>query len=252
MRRRGNPLACDQPEVHDVYRRWRRIADSYHPPRRLIGEVNLPPARAAHYVGPDELHQAFAFAFLVAPWDAEAWRTAGEELLRHPPVTWVVENHDVVRTPTRYGNAARARAALLTILGLPGSAYLYQGQELGLPEADVPPEEIQDPAYARTGISRDGCRQPTPWSSLGSFAATLRLAREAIRLRRDLPRDGEVAWAVDLDHRLTARRGDFSLVVAMGTAPVPLPSGDVLLTSDPLDGGLLRPDSAAWVVGRRY
>jgi alpha-glucosidase len=247
-RLRGNPLACDQPEVHDVYRRWRRIADAYDPPRRLIGEVNLSPDRARHYVGPEELHEAFAFAFLTAPWDAQAWAAAGEELLRHPPVTWVTENHDVVRTPTRYGNASRARAGLLTILGLPGSAYLYQGQELGLPEAEVPPERIQDPAYARTGVARDGCRQPMPWSELASHAATLELTRAAIRLRRDLPPDGDVAWAVDHDHRLTARRGDFTLVVAMGSTPVPLPPGDVLLTSDPLDpGGRLPPDAAAWV-----
>ena len=244
MRLRGNTLACDQPEVHEVYRRWRRIADAYHPPRTLIGEVNLAPDRAARYVGPDELHQAFAFAFLVAPWDAGAWLAAGRELLEHPPVTWVVENHDVVRTPTRYGNAARARAALLTVLGLPGSAYLYQGQELGLPEAEVPPERIEDPAYARTGISRDGCRQPMPWP-----AEPMPLVREAIRLRRGLPHGDAVTWSVDLDHRLIARSGDFTLVVAMGSAAVPLPPGEVLLTSDPLIGGRLAADSAAWLIG---
>jgi alpha-glucosidase len=244
MRLRHNRLACDQPEVHDVYRRWRRIADSYHPPRQLIGEVNLPPDRAAAYVGPDELHQAFAFAFLVAPWDAQAWLAAGRRLLAHPPVTWVVENHDVVRTPTRYGNAARARAALLTILGLPGSAYLYQGQELGLPEAVVPAGEIEDPAYARTGISRDGCRQPMPWP-----ATPLPLVTEAIRLRRGLPHGDPVRWSVDGDQRLVVRSGRFVLVVAMGTGRVPVPPGRVLLASDPLTGaGALPADAAAWVV----
>jgi alpha-glucosidase len=246
MRLRGNPLACDQPEVHDVYRRWRSIADAYDPPRTLIGEVNLDPGRAARYVGPDRLHQAFAFAFLVAPWDARAWLAAGRELLDHPPVTWVVENHDVVRTPTRYGSAARARAALLTVLGLPGSAYLYQGQELGLPEAQVPPEEIQDPAWRRTGISRDGCRAPMPWP-----ATPLPLVREAIALRRHLPHGATVEWAVDDDDRLTARSGDVTLVVAMGSAPVPLPPGEVLLTSDPLVGGRLPADAAAWVAASR-
>ena len=245
MRLRGNPLACDQPEVHEEYRRWRRIADGYRPPRTLIGEVNLAPDRAAAYVGPDELHQAFAFAFLVAPWDASAWLAAGRELSAHPPVTWVTENHDVVRTPTRYGNPARARAALLAVLGLPGSAYLYQGQELGLPEAIVPPEEIEDPAYARTGVSRDGCRQPMPWP-----AAPRPLVTSAIALRRRLPHGDRIDWAVDGDQRLTARCGGFTLVVAMGTGPVPLPGGAVLLSSDPLTaGGLLPTDAAAWVIG---
>jgi alpha-glucosidase len=164
MRLRGNPLACDREEVHAVYRRWRRIADSYPAPRALIGEVNLAPDRAARYTRPDELHQAFAFAFLAAPWDAKTWcDTAAELLATASPVTWVVENHDVVRAPTRYGSVDRARAALLFVLGLPGAAYLYQGQELGLPEVDVPRQARQDPAWARSGRSRDGARVPLPW-----------------------------------------------------------------------------------------
>ncbi len=85
------------------------------------------------------------------------------------PVTWAVENHDVVRSPTRYGvgaqGRARARAALLTVLALPGSAYLYQGQELGLPEVDVPAQHRQDPAWLRSGVSRDGARVPLPWTT---------------------------------------------------------------------------------------
>ena len=172
MRLRGNVLACDQEEVHDVYRRWRRIADGYEPERVLVGEVNLLPERAARYVRPDELHQAFAFAFLAAPWDATAWRIAAQDLLdgalrTGAPVTWVVENHDVVRAPTRYGGGsvglARARAALLAVLALPGAAYVYQGQELGLPDADVPVEARQDPAWRRSGFTRDGARVPIPW-----------------------------------------------------------------------------------------
>lgn len=174
MRLRGNPLACDQEEVHEVYRRWRAIADAYEPERVLVGEVNLLPARAERYVRADELHQAFAFAFLAAPWDVESWRAAAEGLLAGAartgsPVTWAVENHDVVRSPTRYGagaqGRARARAALLTVLALPGSAYLYQGQELGLPDVDVPPQHRQDPAWLRSGVSRDGARVPLPWTT---------------------------------------------------------------------------------------
>ncbi|BBH70926.1 alpha-glucosidase [Actinoplanes sp. OR16] len=264
-RLRSNPLACDQPETPEVYRRWREIADEYDPPRVLIGEVNLEPARAARYTGPERLHQAFAFGFVVAPWDARAWAAVGAELLEHPPVTWVAENHDVIRTPTRYGNPARARAALLTILGLPGAAYLYQGQEYGLPEVDVPAEDRQDPAWLRSGMSRDGCRVPLPWPE--GFPAppwlpapdgwerhldspSLPLTRAAIALRRDLRPSpaGPVEWSVDGDDRLTARHPAFTLVVAMGAGPVPLPDGEVLISSDPLTAdGLLPPDAAAWV-----
>ncbi len=280
-RLRGNPYVCDQPEVHDVYRRWRKIADGYDPPRALVGEVNLGAERAAAYVGPDELHQAFAFEFLIAPWSAASWAAAGATLLAHPPVTWVVENHDVARTATRYGSPARARAALLTVLGLPGGAYLYQGQELSLPEVDVPADARQDPAWRRSGRSRDGCRVPLPWqrdpagaygfSPAGSAppwlgvpagwgsqldSPTLPLCHAALALRRRLHADGlispgdSVSWDVSADDRLTARRGNFRLVVAMGTRPVPVPPGEVLLASEPLTGnGMLPPDAAAWTVG---
>jgi len=298
-RLRAIPPACDQEEVHEIYRRWRVLADSYGGPSRraLVGEVNLDPARAARYTRPDELHQAFAFGFLTAPWDADAWRRVAAELLatRQPgggAVTWVGENHDVVRTPTRYAphdprrGAARARAALLAVLGLPGGAYLYQGQELGLPEADVPESARQDPARARSGHSRDGCRVPIPWrrDPAGTFgfsrvgdtppwlpvpegwgaysveaaeadpASTLHLCRAALALRRRLHTEGvlgaddAVTWDLDGDGRLTARRGRFALVVAMGGGAVPLPAGDVLLTSAPLDAGRLPADAAAWHV----
>jgi alpha-glucosidase len=281
MRLRANPLACDREEVHDVYRRWRRIADSYHPPRQLIGEVNLDPDRAARYVRPDELHEAFAFAFLAAPWDAHAWAAAGTAL--RPPVTWVTDNHDVVRTPTRYGTPARARAALLAVLGLPGTAYLYQGQELGLPEADVPPPARRDPAWERSGRSRDGCRVPLPWTrdpagahgfspagaappwlpvppGWGAFAVeaeppALRLTRAALALRRRLHASGVLhaddvpEWTAGPGGRLTVRRGRFTLAVAMGAGPVPLPAGKVLLTSDaPAGDGRLPAGAAAWLL----
>lgn len=275
-----NPYASDQEEVHEVYRSWRRLADSYDPPRALIGEVNLGAPRAARYVSPQELHQAFAFEFVIAPWSAAVWASTGAALLEHPPVTWVVENHDVVRTATRYGNADRARAALLAVLGLPGAAYLYQGQEMSLPEVDVPAEARQDPAWKRNGTSRDGCRVPLPWraSPAGAYgfspagsappwlpvpdgwgehvsSPTLPLCRDALALRRRLHDSGvlspfdQVEWEVSPDDRLVARRSSgFALVVAMGGGPVRLPEGEVLISSAALTGdGLLPPDAAAWV-----
>ncbi len=295
MRLRSNPLACDREEVHAIHRRWRAIADAYQPPRALIGEVNLAPERAARYLRADELHQVFAFDFLIAPWDATTWCTVGEQLLAAGgPVTWVVENHDVVRAATRYGRGggdgpARARAAMLAVLGLPGAAYLYQGQELGLPEVDVAPEHRQDPAWARSAISRDGCRVPLPWrrDPAGSYgfsppgavppwlplpagwgewsveaqeadaASPLHLCRTALERRRQLHADGvltaadQVEWSSTDDGALHARRaGRFTLVVAMGAGPVDLPPGQVLLTSAGLDGdGRLPADTAAWILG---
>ncbi|MDQ4091943.1 MAG: glycoside hydrolase family 13 protein [Actinomycetota bacterium] len=296
MRLRSNPLACDREEVHEVYRRWRAMADAYSPPRALIGEVNLVPARVVRYTRPDELHQAFAFAFLTAPWDARAWQSIMRELLDcrirgGAPITWVVENHDVVRAPTRYGGGARgtarARAALLAVLGLPGAAYLYQGQELGLPEVDVPPQARQDPAWSRCGVSRDGCRVPLPWrrdsngahgfsaeparspwlpvpADWGRYsvqaqhadpASTLHVCRAALALRRRLHAQGVLSAddAVDVDitttERLVVRRGEaITLVLAMGTTPVHLPPGQLLMASSPVTrDGRLRPDTTAWL-----
>ena len=151
------------------------------------------PARrrdAASYTRPDELHQAFAFAFLAAPWDArglaEAAVDAARRQRRHRRLDDVGRREPRRRraSPTRYGGGAqgraRARAALLAVLGLPGAAYLYQGQELGLPEVDVPEDRRQDPAWARNGVSRDGCRVPLPWTaeSAGGHGFSAEATRE--------------------------------------------------------------------------
>ncbi|MFD6735441.1 glycoside hydrolase family 13 protein, partial [Micromonospora aurantiaca] len=184
----------DQDGVHDVYRAWRRIADSYPGGRALVGEVWLPDRqRFANYLRPDELHTAFNFDFLGCAWDATALRESIDgTLAAHAPVgapaTWVLSNHDVTRHVTRYGRAdtrfsfaakregiptdlelgtRRARAAALLSLALPGAAYVYQGEELGLWEVeDIPYELRQDPMWERSGRvdpGRDGCRVPLPW-----------------------------------------------------------------------------------------
>ena len=167
----------DRDEVHDIYQEWRRVADTYDGDRVFVAEAYLKsPERLARYVRPDELHTAFNFRFLMAPWHAAELREAiVETLSTHDavgaPATWVLANHDVVREVTRYGGGElgmrRARAAALLMLGLPGSAYVYQGEELGLPEVeDLPAHVRQDPTYHRTGgvdPGRDGCRVPLPW-----------------------------------------------------------------------------------------
>jgi alpha-glucosidase len=164
----------DQPGVHDVYRRWRSILDEYDGDRMMIGEAWVPDAEAmARYVRPDEMHQVFNFSWLEASWSATEFRDvvrstfAALEPVGASP-TWVLSNHDVVRVVTRYGGGsrgvARARAATLAELALPGSAYVYQGEELGLEQALVPPEDRTDPVWFRGGgIGRDGCRVPMPW-----------------------------------------------------------------------------------------
>ncbi|MBY8886299.1 glycoside hydrolase family 13 protein [Streptomyces sp. PTM05] len=170
----------DQDGVHEIYRDWRRILDGYEGERIAVAEAWTPTVeRSALYLRPDELHQAFNFAYLTTDWDATALR----EVIDHSlgamaevgaPATWVLSNHDVVRHPTRLGGGdpalglRRARAATLLMLALPGSAYLYQGEELGLPEVtELPDEARQDPAFFRgagqDGL-RDGCRVPLPWS----------------------------------------------------------------------------------------
>ncbi|MFJ9794545.1 glycoside hydrolase family 13 protein [Streptomyces sp. NPDC101145] len=230
----------DQDGVHEIHRAWRRLLDAYGEGdggRERIGvaEAWAPtPERLALYVRPDELHQAFNFHYLRCPWEADALRRVIDESLRATesvgaPATWVLSNHDVVRHATRLGGPRRARAAALLMLALPGSAYLYQGEELGLPEvADLPDELRQDPAFHRgegqDGL-RDGCRVPIPWTRDGSSygfgpggswlpqpegwgalsveaqtgdpASTLELYRAALRVRREHPAlgaGGPVEW----------------------------------------------------------
>jgi alpha-glucosidase len=187
-----NPYAWNQPEVHEVWRSWRTIAEEYTHrtgrERALIGEVGLlDAAELAAYQRPDELHQSFFFEFLRAPWDAAAITQVIDRGLETvaafgSPVAWVLNNHDMPRAVTRYAGGApgispgdidlgltRARAAVLLMLALPGSAYLYQGEELGLPEVtDLPDHVLTDPMFRRTGGARrgrDGCRVPLPWTA---------------------------------------------------------------------------------------
>jgi alpha-glucosidase len=168
----------DQDGVHEIYREWRKILDSYPGHRIGVAEAWAPtPERLAKYVRPDELHQAFNFDYLGSEWSAAALRPAIDRSLATAgsvgaPSTWVLSNHDMKRHVTRYGGGEvgqrRARAAALLMLALPGSAYVYQGEELGLPEAtDIPLEFLQDPQFRQSGDpdkGRDGCRVPLPWS----------------------------------------------------------------------------------------
>jgi alpha-glucosidase len=191
----------DRDEVHEIYRSWRSIADSAKG-RVLIGEIWLPDAaRLNRYVSQDEMHTVFNFPYLSCPWDPAALRRVIDQTLAlggidetgpaGTPATWVLSNHDVDRIVSRLGRAdtafdldrrryfhdfpvdlelgtLRARAAALLTMALPGSVYIYQGEELGLGEVqDIPDELRQDPMFHRTAGAdpgRDGSRVPLPWA----------------------------------------------------------------------------------------
>jgi alpha-glucosidase len=305
----------DRDELHEVYRSWRALADAYRDDRVLIGEIWLPDVeRFALYLRPDEMHTAFNFEFLACPWDAARLRACIDSTLAaHSPVgapaTWVLSNHDVTRHVTRYGRAdttfgfaaktrdipqvdlelgtRRARAAALLTLALPGAVYIYQGEELGLPEVeDLPDDVLQDPMFFRSGGTdpgRDGCRVPLPWAgdeppfgfsnlpAAGSpwlpqptawraYTAELQeqlsdsmlaLYRQALRIRRARSAlgDGSVSWLEAPPGVLAFARGSrFACVVNLSAASVTLPSHDrVLLASGPVSDRLLAPDTAVWL-----
>ncbi|MEV5382779.1 glycoside hydrolase family 13 protein [Streptomyces sp. NPDC052721] len=307
----GSHPYWDRDEVHEIYRDWRKIFDAYSPPRTAVAEAWVPGARRALYARPDELGQAFNFEYLEARWDAEELRdviTASLVTARTAgaSATWVLSNHDVVRHASRLvlpagtdpaawllsGGTApaidtaaglrRARAATLLMLALPGSAYLYQGEELGLPEvADLPTEVLQDPIWEQTGHvrkGRDGCRVPLPWTTTGpsygfgpgpgwlpqpaAFAAyaveaqagtegsTLELYRSALRLRRKLLQGETLTWTADAPADVLdfSRAEAWRNVTNLGTGAVPLPPGEVLLSSGPLpEGRVLPPDTTVWL-----
>ncbi|MFI6290327.1 glycoside hydrolase family 13 protein [Nonomuraea sp. NPDC050790] len=263
----------DNEGVHDVHRRFRHILDSYPGERIGVAEAWAPtPERLARYVRPDELHQAFNFHYLSTPWDAARLREAIDASLASAasvgaPSTWVLSNHDVRRHVTRYGSLDRARAAALLTLALPGSAYIYQGEELGLPEVLDLPEEVQrDPQRLRDPESgRDGCRVPLPWtrelgwrrpwlpipagwSELsveaqdGAAGSTLELYRDALRLRHHL--DGDLRWLDSPEGTLVFARGDLVCAVNLTAEPVDFAlGGEPLLSSAATPGA---PDSAVW------
>ncbi|MFG2955836.1 glycoside hydrolase family 13 protein [Streptomyces sp. NPDC048291] len=283
----------DRDEVHEIYRSWRKLADEYPGDRSFVAEAwTDTPERLAAYVREDGLHTAFNFDFLMTDWDAKDLRAVIDDTLAMlgtvgAPATWVMSNHDVMRHASRYGRRAakkwlanesyvpaspadlelgtrRARAAALLTLALPGGAYVYQGEELGLPEIeDLPEAVLQDPVWERSGHTergRDGCRVPIPWSGTttpygfsaadataspwlpqpadwaprtvaaqtGDPASMLELYRTALRIRREHPAlgDGTLTWLDDTPAGVLAFRREpgFICVVNLSTEPYQLPA----------------------------
>jgi alpha-glucosidase len=279
----------DQDGVHEIHRSWRRLLDAYG--AIGVAEAWAPNAeRLSRYVRPDELHQAFNFHYLKAGWSAaEVRRVIDDSLaatgLVGAPTTWVLSNHDVPRHVTRYGGGEvglrRARAAALLTLALPGSTYVYQGEELGLPEVtDLPQEYLRDPQWGN-GLGREGCRVPIPWgyaeppfgfgpavgepswlpvppawrsltvaAQTADADSTLLLYREALRVRREHPAlgDGGLRWLDAPEGVLLFERDPgFVCAVNLSAGPVRLSvDGTVLLASARFTGDELPPDSAVW------
>jgi alpha-glucosidase len=300
-----------QDGVHEIYRDWHRVLEEYPGDRVLCGEAWVEPLdKLARWVRPDEMQQTFNFAYLETPWNAAALRSVIDDSIAAfssvgAPSTWVLSNHDVVRHATRLalhgenlqGHGIgpktkglpdpvfalhRARAATALMLALPGSSYLYQGEELGLPEAiDLPDDARQDPTWFRTNgerYGRDGCRVPIPWdgdqpsygfgpgsaswlpqpaswatytrsSQEGVPGSTLTMYQDALELRRRYDLAFENPQWIDVGaDTLAFRSGAVTVVVNFGAAPVALPEGEIVLASGVLDGRTLPTDTTAWLV----
>ena len=311
-----NPYTWDQPGVQRIFERWRAIADGYDRDIPLIGEVWLSPARTTDYIRPGRLHQAFYFDLMTQPWSAPGFRASIAATMSSIPAgggvpAWTLNNHDVHRCVSRYGlvraepmvtedanarrtrprghvdvasGVRRARAAALLLLALPGSVYLYQGEELGMPEVmDLPDAARRDPIFARSGgreHGRDGSRVPLPWrageptfgfSRPGAappwlpqpewFAAyavdveqadpasTLALYRAAVPARRDLFTADTLDWLDTARQDVLALRcGAGTVVTVMGEQPFDVPAdwGTPFLSSDGSAGGTVAVDSTTW------
>jgi alpha-glucosidase len=282
----------DNDSVHDVHRMIRRVLDEY-PDRMSVGEIWVADdERFSRYLRPDELHLGFNFRLLTADFDAAQLRDAIDHSIASvsrvdAPPTWTLSNHDVARPVTRYGGGklgtARARAMALVELALPGAIFLYNGEELGLPDVDLPDWAIQDPVWERSGHTdrgREGARVPLPWEGstppFGFTAAEnswlpmpfdweqltvetqledpdsmLSLYRHAIELRQRHPAfaGSEIEWYGGPEGCFAFRRKESGLICTLNTSPglVPLPPGELLLASGPLTDGQLPPDTSAWL-----
>jgi len=308
----------DQEGVHEIYRSWRKIFDSYPGHRMGVAEAWVSKESLPKYIRPDELANSFNFHFLDSKWDVKELKTNIKESLElltstGAPASWVLENHDVTRsvnrfdlglrgggvdTPLkRFGDTSkfnikrgtkRARAAALLMLSLPGGAYIYQGEELALPEATgIPKDRLTDPRWKLSGYTdpgRDGCRVPIPWKAevagshgfssnpklgendswlpqpkhWGTLAvelqekdpeSTLNLYRAALAIRHAEGGmgDGTMEW-IEAGQQVLAfsRPGGFVCYVNFGKA-IPLPAGQLLLSSNPIQSDVLETDTAAWL-----
>ncbi len=307
----GNEVLFDREEVHEVFKTWRKLFNQYNPPRVAVAEAWAKPENVHRYASPDELGQAFNFDLLLADFDAQTYleivtRNISAAKKYGSSSTWVFSNHDQVRPATRYGlpigtdlvafknsNGTSAPydvkrginasiAAQMFALALPGCTYIYQGEELGLPEAlEIPEDQIQDPQYLRNhkiDKGRDGCRVPLPWSSdgpsfgfgsggahlpqpdfFGEFSVTaesgvenspLEIFRKALALRKDLITSEELTWHETEESDLLhfSRPNGWHCLTNFGQSPVAMPAGLALIhSSQPILGGEIAGATTVWL-----
>ncbi|MEY3326079.1 MAG: hypothetical protein RL044_32 [Actinomycetota bacterium] len=300
-----------QEGVHEVIRGFRKVANEYEDRAMCAEAWILPLSKMAKWVRPDEYHQTFNFAYLETPWDSAKLRNVVDESLREfgnvgAPSTWVLSNHDVIRHVTRMAydkvpkqgdgigpsypqpDEARGqrvgRAATAFMLGLPGSSYIYQGEELGLPEHTTLDASFrEDPTFFRTKgerVGRDGCRVPIPWESdkpaygfsstgkswlpqpenyrryarseqRGVAGSTLELYRQLLKVRKEFNMGlGNLKWVEELcDETTLAFDNSGVRVIANFGGSVNLPSGELLATTqhDLTVEGVLEHDQVAWI-----
>ena len=311
---RKNPY-WGQPEVHEINRKFRKVVDEYDD-RIMAGEAWIMPlTRMAEWVRSDEYHQAFNFDYMFAAWSKEGQKASIDRSLKAfgdvgAPSTWVLSNHDVIRHATRFAyedgelppqgdgigahfrqpdealGLRRARAATSFMLGLPGGAYIYQGEELGLPEHTTLDGKFrQDPTWFRTKgkrVGRDGCRVPLPWEAgvgaangfnttgeswlpqpesyhrlarsaqRGVAGSTLELYKRLLKVRKELGLGaGDFRWAPEFQNEdsLAYVNKGVAVIANFGTDPIVLPKGEVLVTSqvDLSAEGYLETDQTAWI-----
>ncbi len=306
----GKHPISDRDELTEIYAGWREVFNRYDPPLFAVAEAWVPPHRRARYASPQSLGQSFSFDLLSAPWSVKAFDSIIRQNLNlaeetGSTTTWVFANHDVVRQASRYAQQdlhaeldfisvthvdahaqehglARAKAATLLALALPGSTYIYQGEELGLPQVlDIPAEFAQDPmAKIENGVEvsgRDGCRVPLPWTTGGEYfgfseggshlpqpewfgsysvqaeaanvGSTLELYRAALNLRAGLQTIEEIEWLELGDEVIAFRRPNgWTSITNFGANPIALPTGEVLLRTDGLPGAAsLASESTVWL-----
>lgn len=299
-----------QPAVYDIYRSWRRILDEYDGDRILCAEANVDPLpRMAEWVRDDEMHQAFNFSYLHSGWNPNRLKEVIDTSLEAfdavgAPTTWVLSNHDIIRHASRFGldshgdgigpndpqpdsvlGLSRARAASMLMLALPGGCYLYQGEELGLPDNTMmEPQYRQDPSFFRSEgerIGRDGCRVPLPWTEDGGsygfsptgqtwlpqpeewaklsrqnqwkdHNSTLNMYSHVLELRKHFNLGaGSLSWVPALSGQgsLAFVNNGILVIINMGQEPVEVPALKLLASSeeDALKDGKLGVNRAVWM-----
>ncbi|ORX36053.1 glycoside hydrolase superfamily [Kockovaella imperatae] len=310
----------DRNGVFEIYKSWRKVFNEYDPPLMGVAEAWVAQDRIPLYADANGLGQSFSFDLLLREFDRAQYKDAIETSLKMAKLagsstTWVLSNHDMIRHATRYGfpkvsgewtnpthfdepceeylgsrgnmpgfdpvlGLKRARAASLFMLGLPGSAYIYQGEELGLPEiVDIAPEHRQCPVFKQTKgkrLGRDGCRVPLPWvhsepgfgfggkpwipqpDRMGTMSvdleekdprSTLSLYRRALTLRRELQSpEEELEWIGENSRTLHYSRSEnWEVIVNFSEVEIDMPPGKVLITSSDCPDGRLGPTTTAWL-----